>query len=232
MRFWFSDRSHLEGIFPIDYASYFQGHETRINEPMLVVMVETGDYGAFSEPVWNLLDEIDSIIKFNSRYASTCARHLKKASAGSSGARYNDDVDTECVSNEFLELRSHLDAIRNRKYNLSFPLASNPGSRKQYFLPKHFGGVSLVSRSTSIQTLSSAKVIRLSYPLDPSSPMAEKVEKELWREIRLLAPTKNFSVFVAHSQSINEDLHNNIYQVFKYFIYPIYIYIYILYQTL
>ena len=213
MQFWFSDRSRLEGVFPVDYASYFEGHETRINEPMLVVMVETGDNGAFSEAVWNLLDEIDSLIKSDSRYASSCARHLGKASAGSNGARYNDDVDTKCVSNEFLELRSHLDAIRNRKYNLSFPLASNPGTRKEYFLPKHFGGVSLVRRSTGIETLSSAKVIRLSYPLDPSSPKAEKVEKDLWREIRLLATTKNFSVIVSHSQSMNEELHTNIYQV-------------------
>lgn len=182
-------------------------------------MIEAGDAGVFSEPVWNLLSEIDSLVTSHSGYATTCARNPAKVDAGGDDYEYRDDdlhVDdvSACVGNDFLELGSHLDAVRGRALNLSFPLTTNAATRKEYFLPMHFGGVSIDRDPTGMEVLSNAKVIRLSYPLDPSCAMAGEVEKELWNAMSSFSRTKNFSVLFIHSQSIKEELHTNLHQVY------------------
>ena len=214
------DRPLLESLFPVDYGSYFPGHETKIDDPQLVVMVEAGDAGVFSEPLWNLLSEIDSLVISHPGYTTTCARSPGKAGDGRLNFDdsvvdddYHVDDVSECVGNDFLELRTHLDAVRSRAFNLSFPLTINPATSKQYFLQMHFGGVSIERDAKGMEVLSNAKVIRLSYPLDPSCAMAAKVEKELWNAMSTFATTNNFSILFVHSQSIKEELQTNLHQV-------------------
>ena len=77
----------------------------------------------------------------------------------------------------------------------------------------HFGGVSIERDAKGMEVLSNAKVIRLSYPLDPSCAMTAKVEKELWNAMSTFATTNNFSILFVHSQSIKEELQTNLHQV-------------------
>merc|ERR1719322_2379142 len=65
--------------------------------------------------------------------------------------------------------------------NISFPRTTF--ERKAYNLQMHFGGVSIDLDPKGTEVLSNAKVIRLSYPLDPSCTKTGKVEKELWHDI-------------------------------------------------
>jgi hypothetical protein len=115
----------LERLFPTDYSSLILGHETRINEPFVSVIVETkeGGHGVFDNDLWEALAEIDSIVREDENYVSVCAR-LREI----------------CVENAFLELKPHLDLIRSGAFNLTFPLTLNPVTRTEYFLPLHFGG--------------------------------------------------------------------------------------------
>ena len=226
MKKYFLDRSVLESLFPVNYGSYFPGHETKIDDPQLVVMVEVGHASVFSEPVWNFLREMDLLVTSYRGYATTCAR--SPAKAGTSTSEFTDLIDyydnvydvgsvenvSECVGNDFLELNSNLDALRNRAVNLSFPRAINPATRTYYDLQKHFGGVSIGRDLNGTEVMSDAKVIRLLYPLDPNCAMAGTVEKELWNAMSAFATTTNFSVLLIHSQSIKEELQTNLHQVF------------------
>ena len=189
----------------MDHGSFFPGHETKIDDPQLVVMVETDDAGAFSESVWNLLSEIDSLVTSHSGYAATCARAPSPGNAGAQGGV------SECAGNDFLELRPRLDAYRNRVRNLSFPRTILKD--KAYNLQMHFGGISIDLDPKGTEVLSNAKVIRLSYPLDPSCTKAGRVEKELWHAISSYASTSNFSILHVHSQSMKEELQFNLYKV-------------------
>ena len=168
----------------MDYGSFFPGHETKIDDPQLVIMVETDDAGAFSESVWNLLSEIDSLITSHPGYAATCARAQSPGNTAAQGGESSAQSDirnvndvSECAGNDFLELRPHLDAYRNRAMNISFPRTTF--ERKEYNLQMHFGGVSIDLDPKGTEVLSNAKVIRLSYPLDPSCTKTGKIEKEL-----------------------------------------------------
>ena len=202
----------------MDYGSFFPGHETKIDDPQLVIMVETDDAGAFSESVWNLLSEIDSLVTSHPGYAATCARAQSPGNTAAQGGESSAQSDirnvndvSECAGNDFLELRPHLDAYRNRAMNISFPRTTF--ERKEYNLQMHFGGVSIDLDPKGTEVLSNAKVIRLSYPLDPSCTKTGKVEKELWHDISSYASTSNFSILHVHSQSMKEELQFNLYKV-------------------
>ena len=177
---------------------------------MLVVMVEAGDAGVFSEPVWNLLSEIDSLVMSHKGYANTCAR--SPGWADDSDDYQVDDVSA-CVGNDFLEMRSHLESVRSRKFNMSFPVTTSHATKKEFYLPMHFGGVTIERDSNGRKVMSNAKVVRLTYPIDPGCAKAGEVEKELWNTMSSLAKTNNLSVHFVHSQSLKEELQTNLHQV-------------------
>ncbi len=114
-----------------------------------------------------------------------------------------------CIRNAVLNLRPHLDLIRRRAFNLSYPVTVDPVTKERYFLPATFGGVTVADDSDALME---AKVARLFYPLDADLPGSKAAERGLKELVDRTAAASGLRVHAIFSESLREELLINVYQ--------------------